>query len=175
MYRYEGLLVHESHDDDGILEVIETQGVRSLHFGSSSRQSSIRLSDPDRLELDYVRAMMAWPLFKAKPGNALVIGLGGGSLTRYLLQHYPDIHIKVVEYRQSVVKIARSHFDLPLDPRLKIIVDDGGDYLCKRSASLADQFQLLFLDAFDHLITLVLDDAKNNVDDWKDHIKTKWQ
>jgi dTDP-4-amino-4,6-dideoxy-D-glucose ammonia-lyase len=36
-------------------------------------------------------------------------------------------------------------------------------------------FDVTFLDAFDHLITLVLDDAKNNVNGWKDHIKTKWQ
>lgn len=150
MYRYEGQLVHESHDDDGIIEVIDTQGVRSLHFGSSSRQSSMRLNDPDSLELDYVRAMMAWLLFKETPGNALVIGLGGGSLTKYLLHHYTDIQINVIEYRQSVVKIARSHFNLPLDPRLKIIIDDGGDYLRKRTDTLADHYNLLFLDAFDH-------------------------
>jgi spermidine synthase len=150
MYRHEGLLIHESHDDDGIIEVIEARGVRSLHFGSSSRQSSMRLQDPNGLELNYVRAMMSWLFFKEAPENALVIGLGGGSLTKYLLHHYADIQITVVEYRKSVVKIARSHFGLPLDPRLKIIVDDGGDFLRKRSESLANTYQLLFLDAFDH-------------------------
>lgn len=150
MYRYEGLLIHESHDDEGIIEIIENQGVRSLHFGSSSRQSSMRLHNPHHLELGYVRAMMSWLLFKEAPGNALVIGLGGGSLTKYLLHHYEDIRITVVEYRKSVVKVARSHFELPFDHRLKIIVDDGGDFLRKRTDSLADTYQLLFLDAFDH-------------------------
>ncbi len=150
MYKYEGLLIHESHDDDGILEVIEYQGVRSLHFGSSARQSSLRLKTPERLELDYVRAMMTWLLFAEAPRQVLVIGLGGGSLTRYLLEQFSEIQIKVVEYRKSVVKIARSHFGLPLDPRLKIVIDDGGDFLRKRADALADQYQLLFLDAFDH-------------------------
>lgn len=150
MYKYEGLLIHESHDEDGILEIVEYKGVRSLHFGSDARQSSLRLNNQDKLELDYVRAMMTWLLFNDAPDNALVIGLGGGSLTKYLLHHFPAIQIKVVEYRKSVVKIARSHFGLPFDPRLKIIIDDGGDYLRKRADTLADQYQLVFLDAFDH-------------------------
>lgn len=149
MYRYESLLVHESHDDDGIIEVVEYQGVRSLHFGTSSRQSSIRLNDPERLELSYVKAMMGWLFFNDDPRHALVIGLGGGSLTKYLLYHFDEIHITVVEYRKSVVKIARSHFELPLDSRLKIIVDDGGDYVRKRRETAADTYNLLFLDAFD--------------------------
>ncbi len=150
MYKYEGLLVHESHDDEGILEVVETQGVRSLHFGSSARQSSIRLNARAELELIYVRAMMAWMLFLDEPTQALVIGLGGGSLTKYLLQHFAQLQIKAVEYRKSVVKIARSYFDLPIDPRLKIIIDDGGQFLRQRSETHAGRYQLLFLDAFDH-------------------------
>lgn len=150
MYKYEGLLIHESHDDNGILEVVEYQGVRSLHFGSEARQSSLRLNNQDKLELDYVRAMMSWLLFTDIPEQVLVIGLGGGSLTKFLLHHFPDIHIKAVEFRKSVVRIARSHFGLPLDPRLKIIIDDGGDFLRKRANTLAEHYQLVFLDAFDH-------------------------
>jgi len=35
-------------------------------------------------------------------------------------------------------------------------------------------FDVTFLDAFDHLITLILNDAKNDTN-WKDYIKKKWQ
>lgn len=151
MYKYEGLLIHESHDDEGIIEVIECKGVRSLHFGSQPRQSSMLLSDPDKLELNYVRAMTSWLLFKPSlDDDALVIGLGGGSLTKHLLQHFPECRLKVVEYRKSVVKIARSYFGLPLDPRLKIIVDDGGDYIRQRAETNREYYSLLFIDAFDH-------------------------
>jgi spermidine synthase len=151
MYKYEGLLIHESHDDEGIIEVIERKGVRSLHFGSHPRQSSMLLSNPHKLELDYVRAMTSWLLFKpALEGDALIVGLGGGSLTRHLLQHFPACRLKAVEYRKSVVKIARRYFDLPLDPRLKIIVDDGGDYIRQRAETYREHYSLLFIDAFDH-------------------------
>ncbi len=151
MYKYEGLLIHESHDDEGIIEVIEHKGVRSLHFGSHPRQSSMLLTDPCKLELNYVRAMTSWLLFKSTlDDDALIVGLGGGSLTKHLLQHFPECRLKVVEYRKSVVKIARNYFSLPLDPRLKIIVDDGGDYIRQRSDAYREHYSLLFIDAFDH-------------------------
>ena len=62
MYKYNGMLIYQSHDDDGVLEVVERDGVRSLHFGSYPRQSSMSLDFPDTLELAYVRAMTAWML-----------------------------------------------------------------------------------------------------------------
>ncbi|MDO9105458.1 MAG: spermine synthase [Methylovulum sp.] len=151
MYRYNGVLVYESHDDDGILEIVERDGVRSLHFGTFPRQSSMSLSEPDKLELEYVRAMTSWFLFKDNlDDEALIIGLGGGSLTKHLLYHFPDCRLKVIEYRHSVVKIARSHFGLPLDARLKIIVDDGGTYLRQRADTSQERYSVLIVDAFDH-------------------------
>lgn len=150
MYKYNGLLIYESHDDEGILEVVERNGVRSLHFGSHPRQSSLLLADPHKLELDYVRAMTSWLLFKSTFDNALIIGLGGGSLTKHLLYHFPECRLKAVECRKSVVKIARSHFGLPLEPRLKIIVADGGQYMRQRVEPCREHYSLVFIDAFDH-------------------------
>jgi spermidine synthase len=150
MYKYDGLVIHQSHDDDGILEVVEQQGVRSLHFGSYPKQSSLLLSDPDQLYLDYARAMTSWLLFKENPNNALLVGLGGGSLAKHLLHHFPECRLRAVEYRKSVVKIARSHFGLPLDPHLKIIVADGGQYLRQHSESHGGHYDLVLIDAFDH-------------------------
>ena len=151
MYKYNGFLVHQSHDDDGIVEVVERSGVRSLHFGSAARQSSMRIADPYRLELDYARAMSSWLLFKDNPiDNVLVIGLGGGSLAKHLLHHFPDCHIDAIEYRHSVVKIARSHFGLPLDRRLKIIMGDGAHHVQHRVETHAQHYSLMFIDAFDH-------------------------
>lgn len=149
MIKYDGQLIHQSHDDDGFLEIVERNGVRSLHFGTYSRQSSMQLDDPDKLVLDYVRAMTSWLLFKDTFDEALIVGLGGGSLAKFLLHHFPESRLCAVENRKSVVKIARSHFGLPLDTRLKIIIDDGGSYIRKRTETLQEKFSLIFLDAFD--------------------------
>ena len=149
MYKYDGLVIYQNHDDEGVLEVVEEKGIRSLHFGSSSRQSSLALTDPETLQLPYTRAMTSWLLFKAAVADALVIGLGGGSLTRHLLHHFPDCHVSAVEYRASVVKIARSHFGLPLDSRLKVIVDDADNYVRQHAKTQHERHDLIYVDAFD--------------------------
>lgn len=149
MRKYYGTVIHQSHDDDGILEVVESEGMHSLHFGSEARQSCLLLSDPDFLQLSYLRAMMSWNLFKESFDNALIIGLGGGSLAKHLLYYFPDGQIRAVENRKSVVKIARSHFGLPLDPRLKVIIGDGGKYI-QQAAKDLQKYDLVLIDAYDH-------------------------
>ena len=63
-HKYDGVLIHQDYDDDGAIEVIDADGVRSLHFGSIPRQSSMLLSDPNQLYLEYARTMSSWLLFK---------------------------------------------------------------------------------------------------------------
>ena len=149
MHRYDGLVIYRDHDDEGILEVVEKNGIRSLHFGSSNRQSTLSLSDPETLQLPYARAMMSWRLFKDDVKNALLIGLGGGSLARFLMHHFPECHLTAVEYRESVVNIAHSHFGLPLDSRLNVVVGDGGDFVRQQADSNAGCYDLIIIDAFD--------------------------
>ena len=150
MRKYDGVVVYQNHDDEGIIEIVEKEGVRALHFGSSSRQSSMLIKQPDQLHSLYARAMMAWLLFKDQPGRVLMIGLGGGTLTKFLLQNFEDCIIRVIEYRRSVVKVARSHFGLPMDPRLKIKIGDGGHFIRQQSLMHSEGHDLLLVDAFDH-------------------------
>lgn len=151
MYKFDGHVIYESHDDDGIIEVIDRQGVRSLHFGTYPRQSSFLLKDPDKLELEYVQAMTSWQLFKPDlDDEALIIGLGGGSLTKHLLKLFPGCLLKVVEYRRSVVKVALNYFGLPQDERLKIVITDGARYVARRAEEDKGRYGLIFVDAFDH-------------------------
>jgi spermidine synthase len=94
--------------------------------------------------------MNIWRMFKDEPEQVLLLGLGGGSLARHLLYHFPDCRLVAVEYRKDVVRIARSHFGLPLDRRLKVIIGDGGLYVRSRVETLRGYFSLLFVDIFDH-------------------------
>lgn len=150
MYKYDGLLVHQSHDDEGVIEIVEKEGVRALHFGSHSRQSSMLMADPNRLHSLYARAMMAGLLFQDNPRDVLMIGLGGGTIAKFLLNQFADCHVKVVEFRSSVLKIARSHFGLPLDPRLKIKIGCGAQHVRQHSRENSERHDLILIDAYDH-------------------------
>ncbi len=150
MRKYDGVIVHETFDEDGIIEIVDKNGVRSLHFGSDSRQSSMLIDQPNELHSLYARSMMGLLLFNEQPENILMIGLGGGTIAKYLLHQFSSCKIKVIEYRNSVLKVARSHFELPLDSRLKIKIGCGGDYISSQSKLHEQQHDLIVIDAYDH-------------------------
>lgn len=147
----DGSLVHQAHTDEGIIEVVDTGDSRSLHFGTYPRQSSMRLSDPHYLDLSYTQAMMGCLLLNPNPKKVLVIGLGGGSVVKFLLHHFPYCEIDVVEYRSDVIDVAQRFFGVPSnDSRLNITQGDG--YLhashCFYETDLS--YDLVLVDAYDH-------------------------
>ncbi len=150
MYKYDGLVIHQSHDDEGIIEVVDNNGERALHFGSPARQSSMLLNEPNRLHSLYARAMMALLLFHDHPKDVLMIGLGGGTIAKFMLYQFPDCRLKIVEYRSSVLKIARSHFGLPFDPRMKIKIGCGAQHVQHQAREYEELHDLIMIDAYDH-------------------------
>lgn len=101
----------------------------SLSFESSLIQSCMRLDDPDDLVLDYTRAMMGCLLFHPDPASVLMIGLGGGSMLKYLHLHLPLAEFTVVEISQGVIGM-RHEFHIPPDSeRLHIVQADGAAFL----------------------------------------------
>jgi spermidine synthase len=131
------------------IDVSEEEGVRYLHFGSSWIQGAMRIARPNALELEYTRDMM-FPLLlrsgSAWPRSVLSIGLGAGSLIRFLTKHRPRAAHLVVEIEPDVIAAARHHFKLPAEgPRLRITIGDGADYL-----QAADRdFDLILVDGYD--------------------------
>lgn len=150
MYKYDGLVIHQSHDDEGIIEIVDKEGVRALHFGSHSRQSSMLLADPNRLHSLYARAMMGGLLFHDDPREVLMIGLGGGTIAKFLLHQFSDCRLKIIEFRSSVLKVARSHFGLPFDPRMKIKIGCGAQHVRQESKEQQELYDLIVIDAYDH-------------------------
>lgn len=131
---------------DHSVTIAEERGVRSLHIGGLAIQSAMRLSNPDALELHYTRAMMSFMLFKPQPEELLMVGLGGGSMAKFIHRRMTATRVTVVEIRPEVVAAARSYFELPGDDeRLRVVVDDGARFVPAHPAC-ADVF---LIDGFD--------------------------
>ena len=110
------------------IEVSESAGVRYLYFSAEWTQGAMRIARPNSLELTYTREMMAGLLLREQPWQkeALLIGLGAGSLAKFIYHKLPDTKITVVEIDPQVEIIARLHFKLPDDPlRLSVLIGDG--------------------------------------------------
>ena len=130
------------------IQVSEKAGVRYLHFSADWIQGAMRIQRPNALELSYTRDMMASLLLHETPWprHALLIGLGAGSLVKFIYHQLPNTQITVVEIDPQVEIIARLHFKLPYDPeRINIIIDDGADYMRQNGK----KFDAIFVDGFD--------------------------
>lgn len=126
----------------------ESGGVRYLHFGSTWVQGAMRIRRPYALELAYTQEMMAGLLLRESPWprSALLIGLGAGSLAKFIYRNLPQTAMTVVEIDPAVVPVAHDAFKLPLpDDRLRIVVGDGADFIARTRR----RFDLILVDGFD--------------------------
>ncbi|WP_034607966.1 polyamine aminopropyltransferase [Chitinimonas koreensis] len=131
--------------DEVVVDVSEKDGIRSLHLGSEAIQSSMRIRDPIELVLGYSRCMFAFLLFRDLPRDALVLGLGGGSIPKFIHHHMPATRTTVLELHPQVVGVARSMFHLPPDDeRLEVVVGDGAGYIDR----MVNPVDAIFHDAF---------------------------
>lgn len=138
--------IHKQVAVHGKVEVSERGGVRTLHLGSDTVQSVMRLTDPYALEVAYTRAMMAFLLFVPEPREILQVGLGGGSIAKWLHHHLPQARDTVVEIHPDVVSAAHGYFDLPPpDERLCIVIGEGAEYVANHPGSC----DVLLVDGYD--------------------------
>jgi spermidine synthase len=131
------------------IEISECAGVRYLHFSAEWIQGAMRIQRPNVLELAYTREMMAGLLLREPPWprNALLIGLGAGSLAKFIYHRLPETKITVVEINPRVEIIARLHFKLPNDPsRLRVILGDGAHFMLQEDG---ESYDYILVDGFD--------------------------
>lgn len=146
-------IIHQSNSCDGLIAVSQHNTMRSLYLGSDAKQSCIDISNPHQLQLRYTQAMMLSLIFTSSLDHVLCVGLGGGAIPLFLLQHLSQTSIDVIEKRQDVVKIAHGYFALPETTRLRIQIGDGADYMSSQPAGPTDAppaYNVIFVDAYDH-------------------------
>ena len=131
------------------IDISEEDGVRYLHFGSDWIQGAMRIARPWSLELDYTREMMAGLLFEPDPQwpkDILLIGLGAGSLAKFIYRNLPASRITVVEINPQVEFAARQFFKSPDDPqRLQVEIACGADFMLGGRK----QYDMILVDGFD--------------------------
>lgn len=99
-----------------------------LHFSLRFVQSAMSLGDPDALSFPYTRNMMAFLLFEPAPRNLVLVGLGGGSLTKFCHRQLPRTRVTTVEIDADVIALSEL-FQVPkADARLRLVHADAADY-----------------------------------------------
>jgi spermidine synthase len=130
----------------GSVYVTEKFGVRSLHIESDTIQSSMRLARPNDLELAYTRSMMGFLLFHTAPRRVLLVGLGGGSLAKFIYHRMPEAVSEVLEINPEVISIARRFFQVPAaDERFTIRVCDAAEFIAREGPG----YDAILVDGYD--------------------------
>ena len=129
------------------VDVSELNGVRSMHIGSETIQSSMNIADPFFLELNYTKAMSLCFVFNKSPKEILVVGLGGGSIAKFFYKHSRKSVINIVELNSQVINVAKAYFKTPQSKRFNIIEGDAIRYLFDYEM----EYDILLSDAFDDI------------------------
>ncbi|GAB7128520.1 polyamine aminopropyltransferase [Silvimonas sp. JCM 19000] len=128
------------------VDVSDNFGIRKLHFGGDDTQSAMKVADPLELVLAYTRCAFGFLLLAEAPRDALLIGLGGGSIAKWIHAHMPQTRLTVVELHAQVVAVAHSMFFLPPDDeRLDVQVGDGSAWVYQMADASSD---LIIMDAY---------------------------
>lgn len=117
----------------------------ALHFDLFAVQSEMLLDAPDDLIVGYTQTMMGFLLFQPAPSSIGMIGLGGGSLTKFCYRHLPLAAISVAEIDVEVIALRDEFCIPPDDERLKVQCVDGADFV----SQTVDRFDVLLVDGFD--------------------------
>jgi spermidine synthase len=110
-------------------------------------QSRCDVRRPAALLHQYSRLQMLGVLYPQTLERVLVVGLGGGSLSKALLAAYPGLHVDSIELDPEIVRLARSYFFYQESERARTFVCDAREHLQHH----AQQYDLIVLDAYDGL------------------------
>ena len=108
-------LLWETEDSGLKVQVWEKHDRREMRFGNHIMQSVFSRTNANHLVLPYSRFMLLGLTFCPEPKSALHLGLGGGSIPRWLHLCFPSLQQTVIEQNASVIEAAQRYFEFPDD------------------------------------------------------------
>jgi spermidine synthase len=125
------------------ITVTEADNVRHLRFDASN-QSAIDLRDGFTSVIKYPNYLDLAIAAKPDAKKVLVLGLGGGAITKRWWRDYPDMTIDSVEIDPAVIDVARRYFGLPDHPRLRIVNQDARRFV----QNSTETYDIVIVDAY---------------------------
>src|SRR3546814_5645107 len=103
-----------------MLNILESEGVRTVHFGSSAVQGAMRIDQPTNIELEYVQQMMMWLLFRDSASHIVQLGLGAAALTKFCYHRLASTTVTAVELNPGVIDIRSEEHTSELQSLMRI-------------------------------------------------------
>jgi len=137
-------ILYEVQSTAGInIQVIDYPRSRKLKFGNSITQGSFLKDKPDKLSLYYSRDMVSVFEFKKETKNILSLGLGTGTIAKWIHKNYPETEQEIIEICPELPEIGQKYFNIPKD-RISYLLEDGFTAIDK----LDKKYDLIFYDVY---------------------------
>lgn len=126
--------------------VREDERKKLMRFDARYLQSAMYKHAPFDLALSYTRTVMGFLLLQPEPRDILILGLGGGSLSKFCFRYLPHARVTTVEIDAGVIAL-REEFEIPPDDqRFRIVHMDGAKFI---ESCEGQGFDVIVLDAYD--------------------------
>ena len=114
------------------------------HERHAYSESIVNARDPLQLVSAYTRAMMAGLFYARDLRSILDIGFGTGRTASYVHAFVPQARVTSVELDPDVIDLARKHFGVREDDRLRVVARDGRLFL----AETRERYDVIMVDAY---------------------------
>ena len=125
------------------ITVTEADNVRHLRFDATN-QSAIDLTDGYTSTIAYPNYMDLALAANPDAKRVLVLGLGGGAVTKRWWRDYPDMTIDSVEIDPTVIDVSQRYFGLPEDVRLRVFNQDARRFV----QGSTDTYDIVIVDCY---------------------------
>ena len=114
----------------GSARVYQQDNIRWLQLGNNHIQAQMDTKSIASPQLHSVKALLAGLAFVDAPRNIINIGLGGGSVERFLSAYLPAVSIISIEPDTDVVRLARQYFYFSDD--WPVVIDTAENFLSRK-------------------------------------------
>jgi precorrin-6B methylase 2 len=109
--------------------------------GAVMEHSTMDLLAPERLVFTYERMMLVAFALAAEPASVLMLGFGGGAMSRHLAAYLPQCAVTAVERDRVVIDLARTYFH----NKRPVHCGDAEDFVADTEA----EFDVVLVDVYD--------------------------
>lgn len=140
-------LIEEVESPYNQIYVFKRGDLVSMKFGlyeTRYTESVSNVADPADMPLRYLQVMSLGLACAQKAERMAMVGLGGGTLPRYLHHFMPEALMESAEIDPEVIRLAKAHFGYADAPNLRALEQDGRVFLVRA----AEPYDVIFLDAY---------------------------
>lgn len=134
-----------------VYDAIDQSTGRPIKFMQINNESSSAMFlDSEEPVFEYFKYFRLAEVFTPGFRSCLLLGGAAFSYPKHFLQRYPNAEIDVVEIDPALTRLARDHFRLKDNPRMKIFHEDARTYINRAEK----RYDVIFGDTFKSLYTI---------------------